>query len=87
MKLYTKEHWKSKQSKIIIPNEQISTIDEGIERQIGGKEEILFDNRQDAIPTGYVIEVTNTDNRRPYVCTVDSYSVTKKEYLFYYYYY
>lgn len=80
MRLYTKEHWKAKQSKIIISNEQITSIDEGIEREIGGEEEILCDNTQNAIPTGYVVEVTNTDNRRPYVCTVDSYSITKKEY-------
>lgn len=32
------------------------------------------------MPTGYVINVINKDNRRPYVCSVDVFSITKKEY-------
>lgn len=80
VRLYSKEHWKPKESKIIVSNEEISTIDEDIERKISEKD-ILYEKDKDILPTGYVIEVTNTDNRRPYVCTVDSYSITKKEYI------
>lgn len=66
VKLYNKEHWKNKTKKIIL-NEDSN--DKNINQP-----------KNDIMPTGYVINVINKDNRRPYVCSVDVFSITKKEY-------